>query len=363
MNPQRFLDNLGFVFQPGRKPGLLNRLARSYWRAMTRRDVLRFPLRNVDVALGYACNLACEHCSCAMFTSGRSPMGQADYESLAGQALELGAIYFAFTGGEPLLHPGLEDLMQLFAPKSTLLGLQTNALLLDARRAASLRRAGLDAIQVSLDSGDPEVHDSFRNHRGAFRQTLENVSAARALGIRVIFSSTLTHSSLREPATTELLDFAKSLGVPVVISVPCPVGRWSGDLSEQFTEDDRTFLAGLMRRYPQLRRDFHSNYLRLGCSAGSEKLYITPYGDVIPCPFIHIGFGNVTREPLARIRARMLNLDRLGEYSQICLAGEDNGFIDAFIRPTYESRLLPMSWRDHPALGGLDGAKVRRPAP
>ncbi len=32
---------------------------------------------------------------------------------------------------------------------------------------------------------------------------------------------------------------------------------------------------------------------KIGCPAGMEKIYITPYGDVIPCPFIHIGFGNI----------------------------------------------------------------------
>ncbi len=347
----RFRDNLWFVCQPRRKPLLLPRVAASMAKHRLHRDVTKRPLRNIDIALSYACNMKCEHCSCELM---KQPCGdRMDYEDLrrlARQAMGLGNIYFAFTGGEPLLNKDLEDVIQLFQPTRNLIGLQTNAVLLDEKRIESLYRAGLDSIQVSLDSGDPELHDRFRRTKGAYKTTIANVDRALARGIRVIFCTTLTHSTLRSVETTALLDFCKSRHLPVVVSIPCPVGQWQGKFEESLTDEDRAYFLELQVRYPKLRRDFHSNYSTLGCSAGTEKLYVTPYGDVIPCPFIHISFGNVRREPLADIRKRMLKLDRFTEYNQVCLAGEDQRFIEQYIKPTYQATQLPQVWHDHPNL-------------
>ncbi len=353
---ERFRDNLRFVFQPRRKPGLVPHVAASMVKHRLQPDVRRRPLRNIDIALNYSCNMRCDHCSCEMMkrSCGRT-LDSDDLRRVADEALELGAIYFAFTGGEPLLNRDLEEIIQLFHPTKCLIGLQTNAVLLDEARIESLYRAGLDSIQVSLDSGDPAVHDGFRHIAGAFETTIANVDKAMARGLKVIFCTTLTHSTLRTTETLDLLDFCRAKRVPVVVSIPCPVGNWQGNFSETLTDDDRAYLVELQVRYPQLRRDFHSNYRKLGCSAGTEKLYITPYGDVIPCPFIHISFGNVKDEPLGDIRGRMLKLDRFTEYNQVCLAGEDQAFIERYVKPTYEAKRLPQDWADHPVLAGVCG--------
>lgn len=348
---ERFRDNLRFVLQPRRKPGLVAHVAASMIKHRLRTDARARPIRNVDVALSYACNMRCEHCSCERLKQpGGVRMNHDELRRLADQAVELGAIYFAFTGGEPLLNRDLEDVIQLFHPTRCLIGLQTNAVLLDEARIESLYKAGLDSIQVSLDSSDPEIHDRFRGIDGAYRTTIANVERALARGLSVIFCTTLTHSTIRTRETTDLLDFCKSKGLPVVISVPCPVGNWEGNFAESLTDEDRAHFVELQMRYPQLRRDFHSNYSKLGCSAGTEKLYITPYGDVIPCPFIHISFGNVKHEPLAAVRRRMLALDRFTEYNQVCLAGEDGPFIERYIKPTYQAGQLPQAWSDHAVL-------------
>ena len=57
-----------------------------------------------------------------------------------------------------------------------------------------------------------------------------------------------------------------------------------------------------------------------------EKIYITPYGDVLPCPFIHISFGNVKQENLKDIVRRMRMNPYLEGYPKICVAAEDREF-------------------------------------
>ncbi len=347
---QRLKDNFTFVFQPRRKPKLFARILRAYLTYSLNREYHKRPLRNIDVALTYACNLKCEHCSCELMKSKSQPLTKSDYIRFAREAMDMGTIYFSFTGGEVLLRKDLEEIIKEFHPWENLIGLQTNAVLLTPDRIDSLYDAGLDALQISLDSFDPAEHDKFRNQKGSFEATIANAKLALKKGIKIIFCSTITKSTLRTKEIRNLLQFCKELNCPIVVSIPCPVGNWSGNFSQCFDDDDRAYFAQLQKEFPHLRRDFHSNYARIGCSAATEKLYLTPYGDIIPCPFIHLSFGNIKTEPLRAIRNRMLNLQNFTQYNQVCLAGEDMDFIEKYLRPTFDAHHLPMRWDDHPVL-------------
>jgi MoaA/NifB/PqqE/SkfB family radical SAM enzyme len=360
--PQRLLDNLSFVLQPRRKPLLLGRILRSYTRHLFGRKLEGRPIRNIDVALNYACNMGCEHCSCEQLKSKAPVMDVGDYRKLVDEADSLGVFYFSLTGGEPVLNRDLEDIIQAFKPSRHLIGLQTNAFLIDRPRAKSLYQAGLDVIQVSLDSMQPESHDAFRKVPGALEQTLENVQGAREEGIKVIFCTTVFRGFMKSEDFRSVLGYCKDHRAPLVVSIACPVGNWTGNFDGLLSDEDREDFRSLQKEFPGLRRDFDSNYTRKGCSCATEKLYITPYGDVIPCPFIHISFGNVREEPLPKIRRRMLRVDRFREYNSVCLAGEDHNFIDRYIVPTYNAAQLPQPWHQHPVTRE-QCAKTDRPDP
>jgi MoaA/NifB/PqqE/SkfB family radical SAM enzyme len=72
---------------------------------------------------------------------------------------------------------------------------------------------------------------------------------------------------------------------------------------------------------------------------GVEKVYITPYGDVIPCPFIHVSFGNVRETPLTAIVQRMREVPRFGKYQDICVAAEDEEFQQKVMERVYDDGL------------------------
>lgn len=345
-NIQRFIDNSKFVFQPKRKPNLLRRVGGSYLKYLSARTAQEKPLRNVDIALNYSCNLACRHCSCESMKKNANRLKENELKRLSEEAQALGCIYFSFTGGEPLINEDLEDVIQLFQPKEHLIGLQTNATLLDDRRLNSLYQAGVDVFQVSVDSADADEHDTFRGADGAHTRTMRNIEKALERGFSVILCTTISHENIRKKNLIKLLEEGKRRKLPIVVSIACPVGRWSGNESIILNDEDRNYLKKLQRRFPQLRRDFESNYLSRGCSACIEKLYITPYGDVIPCPFVHITFGNIRKESLGNIRARMLQIEHFTRYNPVCLAGEDKGFINTYLSKTYKRKTLPVNWSE-----------------
>ena len=122
-------------------------------------DQLNRPLGVLRLSLTARCNLACPYC----LPDGVEPPGLLTLEQrlqVIGAAVSLGAGSLRLTGGEPLLHGGLEELIAAVQPLRATqpagpglreIALTSNGLLLSAARARSLRAAGLDRITLSLD--------------------------------------------------------------------------------------------------------------------------------------------------------------------------------------------------------------------
>ena len=68
----------------------------------------------------------------------------------------------------------------------------------------------------------------------------------------------------------------------------------------------------------------------IGCNT-INRLYITPIGDVLPCPYVHIKVGNVFESSLKEISEKGFKVRYFREYSDKCLAGEDLEFIENYM--------------------------------
>ena len=69
---------------------------------------------------------------------------------------ELGTTIITFSGGEPLLHPDLDDLIRRIRNNGCIATLITNGYLLSPDRIKRLNRAGLDSLQISIDNVLPD---------------------------------------------------------------------------------------------------------------------------------------------------------------------------------------------------------------
>ena len=106
-----------------------------------------------------------------------------------------------------------------------------------------------------------------------------------------------------------------------------PIGFWKGSFDALITREDRKHLNKLMEAYPKSKTDFETNYFVNGCGAIKEKLYINAYGEVMPCPFIQVSFGNIMEEEVETIRDTAFQYKYFKEYEPMCLAAEDKDFI------------------------------------
>ena len=146
-------------------------------------DRLGRPLGVLRLSLTARCNLACPYC----LPDGVEPPGLltlAQRLRVIEAAVALGARSLRLTGGEPLLHPQLEELIRAVQPLRARglaeIALTSNGVLLSAERARALRAAGLDRITLSLDgtSGAAVARMAGLGDGAAGERTLAQVLAA-----------------------------------------------------------------------------------------------------------------------------------------------------------------------------------------
>ena len=83
----------------------------------------------------------------------------------------------------------------------------------------------------------------------------------------------------------------------------------------------------------------------LGCNT-VNRLYITPIGDVLVCPYVHIKIGNVFEQSLKEITEYGFTIKQFSEHSSLCLAGEDTEFIKKYMSFGGQSIFNPADARE-----------------
>jgi MoaA/NifB/PqqE/SkfB family radical SAM enzyme len=100
------------------------------------------------------CNLACAYCN--EFDDHSKPVPLDTMHERLDRLAELGTTIATISGGEPLLHPDLDRLIERVRRRGMISGLITNGYLLTADRVKRLNRAGLDHLQISIDNVLPD---------------------------------------------------------------------------------------------------------------------------------------------------------------------------------------------------------------
>jgi MoaA/NifB/PqqE/SkfB family radical SAM enzyme len=215
----------------------------------------------------------------------------------------------------------------------------------------------VNIFTISIDSGDAEEHDAFRGVRGAFGRTMRTVDLALEEGLQVTIGTTVHHGNVRSAGLKRLVEFAIERRCQVVFGLAVPAGNWQGNDEILLDEQD----LGLIEEYcdwsPFVRVDLEGNYRHTGCGAMKEIMYVTPFGDVLSCPFLHISFGRATEESMKHIRARALENPYLKRYWPRCLAAADPAFRERVMAQLRGQRDLPLhhtkvDWPDEATVVG-----------
>lgn len=155
----------------------------------TIKSILRLLISPTPVQINliptYRCNLDCSYCH-QHSIRGKS-LSYDDFKSLVAQAEKLGAGYFNFTGGEPLLWEPLSDAVALLTQKNFGSHLTSNAFLLEDKIAEELGRAELDLLNISLDGVDdlPNSDKTLSKHDPGFTERLHYMKERYKVRIQI----------------------------------------------------------------------------------------------------------------------------------------------------------------------------------
>ncbi len=158
-------------------------------------DRLQRPLHDLRISVTDRCNFRCNYCMPKevfdkdyAYLPHNALLSFEEITRLAGVFVQRGVRKIRLTGGEPLLRKNIEILIEQLAGLRTLDGqpldltLTTNGSLL-ARKARSLKDAGLDRVTVSLDGLDDAVFRRMNDVDFPVAEVLEGIDAARAAGL------------------------------------------------------------------------------------------------------------------------------------------------------------------------------------
>jgi radical SAM protein with 4Fe4S-binding SPASM domain len=299
----------------------------------------------MDLAITYRCNNDCHHCYNAHPRSFPE-MKVENWQMIIDKIWDLGIPHVVFTGGEPTLYQGLPELIAYAEAKGLITGLNTNGRkLADGAYLAALVDAGLDHVQITIESHDPDIHNLMVAAQDAWSQTVQGIQNVLKTRLYMMTNTTLlTHNS---PTIKGTLEFLAELGVPTVgLNALIYAGKGE-DVNTGLRETELPALLECAREITQRHQQrliwytptqyCHFNPLQLdlgikGCTAALYNMCVEPNGDVIPCQSYYHSLGNllenrwqdIWEHPLAlslRLRKDVPEGCRTCDYLQECGGG------------------------------------------
>jgi hopanoid biosynthesis associated radical SAM protein HpnH len=225
----------------------------------------------------FRCNLACAGCGKIQHPVDVLKRYLTPEECFRA-AEECGAPVVAIPGGEPLLHPQIDEIVAGLVARRKFVYLCTNGILLE-KSLHKFRPSPYFSFSVHLD-GMRELHDKCVNRQGVFDMAISAIKAAKKAGFRVTTNTTV-FAGTKPEQIQELFDFLTELGVDGMMVSPGYSYEWAPD-QEHFLqrEQTRALFREIMAPYRRgkTKWNFNHNPLFLDFLVGEKEYECTPWG-------------------------------------------------------------------------------------
>jgi len=273
------------------------------------------------------CNLNCIHCH----VEGGSQMDdELDTDRAKDLIDQLAAVdefrMLVYTGGEPFMREDLFELMEHSMKAGFVNVVASNGTMIDDEVARDLKKTGVAAVAVSLDSNNCLVHNNIRNNPHAYESAMSGIRSLKKEGILLQINTTAMDINFDEMGS--LIELVEELGSAIMLMYQLvPVGRGfeiSGSaLDMDYNKKLLAFLSEEQKNrsvliepvagpqywaYLMERKGINSerwlnkvNGYFQGCTAGRGLVYIKANGDVWPCPFVEVKAGSIWHSSFSHI--------------------------------------------------------------
>lgn len=301
----------------------------------------RWPLNQLYFYLTEGCNMRCRHCWLAPKYEGKATLEHPSldfdlFKDIVAQGKKLGMTGVKLTGGEPLLHPRIAEIIEHIGMEKLDLTMETNGVLCSPELAGILARNRARHVSVSIDGADAATHEWVRGVKGSFARATQGVRNLVAAGIRPqIILSVMRRT---RPQMEKIVRLAEKLGASSVkfnIVMPTERGKMMQERGETLSLQELiatgAWVENELSKKSKLRLFFHhpAAFRPLsmlfghdgdgcGCCGIFGILGVLGNGDYALCGIgesvPELNFGNARRRKLADVwkKNRTLNAIRRG---------------------------------------------------
>ena len=281
--------------------------------------------------LTYRCPLACAYCSNPLeLAAYDDELSTGQWQRVFTEAAEMGVLQCHLSGGEPLLRRDLADLVRTAAGLGMYTNLVTSAIGLSRSRAETLREAGLDHVQVSVQADEPSTSDRIAGIP-SFERKLKAAAVVKDLGWPLTVNVVLHRQNIDRVA--EIIALVEELDADRVELANTQYYGWAWRNraallpsreqlagAEEVVRAARTRLEGRMEILHVLP-DYYSEYPK-PCMGGwaARQLTVAPNGDALPCPAAQT-------LPLPRASVREASLQAIWDDAPVFTAFRGTGWM------------------------------------
>lgn len=274
----------------------------------------RMPCITVLLSVTSACRYACEHCY-QKFDYGKD----VDIDLLCEVTKKLdksGVAFFNIEGGEPFL---VFDRLKRICESIEVGEIWVNSTGdgVTTEKLKELKSLGVKGLMFSLHSYLPENINSFMKSDKAFENLKNGIQCCHDANLDVAANTCIMKKDFYDGTFDEILKLAREFGVSLIQLIkPKPSGGWLDNYVNDFSQEDLDYIEKLVYKYNN-----HPDYKTFpfvaaqlveeksemfGCTAGgTDRFYINAKGDVQPCEFLNISYGNIKTEEFDAIYKRM----------------------------------------------------------
>lgn len=265
------------------------------------------------------CTYECEHCYEYANRADKESISVSKWIEIIAQLQKIGTSVIVLSGGEPMLRfANIVTILRAADKRLSDFHLHTTGIDMSLDRAYELKDTGLVAAGIGLDYPDPERQDKFRGREGAFENAIKAIDILNQVGIFTYTNTCLRKDCIRNGELYEFLELMKKLRVGTIQFLePKPCGRYGSNGQKEFlTTDEKNKVIDFVKTvnrgkvykdYPPVSYIAHTERPEnFGCLMGGLSHFtIDGAGNVNPCIFVPISFGNILEEDFLEIFYRM----------------------------------------------------------
>lgn len=255
-------------------------------------------LRRLEIIVTTKCNERCIHCYIPNAEKDEAvTFDKEAVKETVRQFRAMNGLKVNFSGGEPLLHPDIWELLDFCQQQNLMLLLNSNMVVLTPKMVKRLETLRMFNIQVSLYSMQPEIHDKITGRKGAFEHTRRSIEMLVNHNIPVMISCPVMKANCH--CVADIKRYADSLNIDCYFDyvMMARSDRTSDNLDGRITiSETKSVIRQIVEASPMsmsaisnatsceelMKKEFAHRWNR--CDIMSSSLCMDADGTLFPCP-------------------------------------------------------------------------------